>query len=86
MVADADFVEASFRERLAAIELASAHKEGQPVDAERLSGEAIAQTASLSDAEPFFLATTPAPVAPPVKTRRRRVAAKVIRLRDKPSL
>jgi hypothetical protein len=83
IVADADLIEASFRERLAAIELASAQKEGESVDAERLSGGPISQTASASDAEPFFLATTPAPIAPPAKIRRGRVAARVIRLRDK---
>ena len=83
MVADADLIEASFRERLAAIELASAHKEGESVDAERLSGGPISQTASASDAQPFFVATTPLPIAAPAKIWQGRVTARVIRLRDK---
>jgi hypothetical protein len=83
MVADADLIEASFRERLAAIELASAHKEGESVDAERLPGGPISQTASASDAQPFFVATMPLPIAAPAKIRQGRVTARVIRLRDK---
>jgi ERF superfamily len=81
ITADADGVEAGFREKLATIELASAapEEEPQPAPTERPA----------SPVENAFVAQNHAvAVAPPVisdnaHVRRRRVAAKTIRLRDK---
>ena len=85
-VADAALVETSFRDKLAAIQPASAVGESQSADAEGLSDEPIAHTAPTSSGEPFLMATeasTPTPIVLPGKPRPRRVAAKTIRLRDK---
>ena len=81
LAADADAVEAGFRERLATIEFASAAREEDPQSA--TAGE----PASLVG-EPLLAPTDDAAVAPiklpgAVGQRRRRVAAKTIRLRDK---
>jgi hypothetical protein len=85
-VADAALVETSFRDKLAAIQPASAVGESRSADAEGLSDEPIAHTAPTSSGEPFLMATeasTPTPIVLPGKPRPRRVAAKTIRLRDK---
>ena len=79
--ADADSVEASFRERLSTFEPAPAVAEGQPEFAkdhgvESPDGQAFAETMDASEAAPVIL-----PQKPP--GRRHRVAAKTIRLRDK---
>ena len=79
--ADADAVEAGFRERLTTIEVAAASRQG-----EANSGPAIGAPSRVS--EPFLTATDAAAAAPIVlpssaTLRRRRVAAKNIRLRDK---
>ena len=79
--ADADLVEAGFREKLATIELASAarHEEPQSAPAEE----------SASQLERPFLAPTDDAAAAPIilpsspNARRRRVVGKTIRLRDK---
>jgi hypothetical protein len=84
--ADAALVEASFRDKLAAIELACAVTEGPPADGEGTSGAPVAQNPSASSGEPFFGSTeasTPSPIVLPAELRARRVAAKTIRLRDK---
>ena len=81
VAADADAVEATFRDRLAAIELAPASGQGDTQAAP--AGE------SASPAEKLFLTSideiAPDPIIPPASpgVRRRRVAAKTIRLRDK---
>ena len=80
IAADADAVEAGFRDRLAAIELASAAHQEEPQPAP--AGE------SPSPVEKPFLAPTDyatAPISLPSspRMRRRRVAVKTIRLRDK---
>jgi hypothetical protein len=78
---DADAVEAAFRDRLAAIELAPASGQGDTQAAP--AGEPA------SPAEKLFLTSVdeiaPDPITPPSSpgVRRRRVAAKTIRLRDK---
>jgi hypothetical protein len=79
--ADADSVEASFRERLSTFEPAPAVAEGQLEFAkddgvETPGGQAFAETIDASAAAPIIL-----PQKPP--GRHRRVAAKTIRLRDK---
>jgi ERF superfamily len=79
--ADADAVEASFRERLATIEVTSPTGQG-----EANSGPTIEAAPPVG--EPFLTAMDDAAAAPiilPSRTglRRRRVAAKTIRLRDK---
>ena len=84
--ADADLVEAGFREKLATIELASVAPEGRSPDSDAPSAVAIAQDPSGSSLEPFLVATeasAPIPVVLPRKPRPRRVAVKAIRLRDK---
>ena len=84
--ADAALVETSFRDRLAAIELASAVGESRSADAEGLSDEPIAHTVPTSSGDDFFVSTEasrPSPIVLPAKSRPRRVAAKTIRLRDK---
>jgi len=79
--ADADPVEARFRETLAAIELASATGQGE-------ANSALADGAE-APVEKLFLAAMDAAAAAPIilpgaaSPRRRRVAAKTIRLRDK---
>ena len=79
--ADADAVEAGFRDRLAAIELVLASGQGDTLAAP--AGE------SASPVEKLFLTSmdeiAPAPIILPSSpaVRRRRVAAKTIRLRDK---
>jgi hypothetical protein len=70
--ADALLLEAKFRERLAAIE---------KVDAERLTEEDIVVAADATAEPPECRTPTALPV--PSLRRRRRVAAKTIRLRDK---
>jgi hypothetical protein len=79
--ADADSVEASFRERLSTFEPAPAAAEGQLEFArddgiETPGGQAFAETIDASGAAPIILPQKPL-------GRRRRVAAKTIRLRDK---
>jgi hypothetical protein len=83
--ADADAVEASFRERLATIEftseVASAARPEEPLPA--------SQEGSASSVEKLFLAPTDDPATAPIilpsnpNSRRRRITAKTIRLRDK---
>jgi hypothetical protein len=82
IAADADLVEAGFRERLETIELVSAvrEEEPQPTPTERPASVEKPFVAQIEDA---------VAVAPPIipndnaSARRRRVAAKTIRLRDK---
>jgi hypothetical protein len=85
--ADADVLEVSFRERLAAIELASPVNEGQPsADAHRLLDQTTGPNSQGTAGEPFFESTdasAPPPIVPPGKVRRRRQTVKAIRLRDK---
>jgi hypothetical protein len=84
---DADVLEVSFRERLAAIELASPLNEGQPsTDVDAPLGQTTGPNSQGAAGEPFFESTdasAPSPIIPPGKARRRRATAKAIRLRDK---
>ena len=79
--ADADLVEAGFRERLATIKSASTWAEEKPQSAPK--------EGSAPSVEEPYLPSLGDPTAPPTTTpraatvRRRRVAAKTIRLRDK---
>ena len=79
--ADADLVEASFREKLATIELASAARHEEP--------QSAPPEDSASQFERPFLAPTDDAASAPIilpsspKARRRRVVGKTIRLRDK---
>jgi hypothetical protein len=79
--ADADGVEAGFRERLATIEVAAATGQGEANSAPADGAEA--------PVEKLFFAPTDAAAAPPIVLssslglRCRRIAAKTIRLRDK---
>ena len=81
VVTDADAVQAAFRDRLAAIELAPAAGQGDTL--------AVPAGESASPVEKLFLASrdeiAPDPIIPSSSpgVRRRRVAAKTIRLRDK---
>ena len=80
--ADADSVEASFREKVLTLEAGPAVAEGQidPAkddDVEPAGGQAFIETMDASAAAPIILPQKPA------GRRRRRVAAKTIRLRDK---
>ena len=84
--ADADVVEASFREKLAAIELASAVNEEPSADPNTPLGQTSEQNSLDAAREPFFErtdASARAPIVLPGKPRHRRVAPKAIRLRDK---
>ncbi len=78
---DADLVEAGFRERLATIEATSAARPGKP--------QCSRAEETVSPIEKPFLATTDDSAAAPIilpgtgRARRRRVAPKTIRLRDK---
>jgi hypothetical protein len=79
--ADADSVEASFRERLSTFEGAPALAEGKLEFAkddgiETPGGQAFAETIDASEVAPIILPQK-------LPRRRRRVAAKTIRLRDK---
>jgi hypothetical protein len=81
---DADLVEASFRERLAAIAFESVVSEGLLVDAP--PENAVAQHLSAESGDPFFVSVLESPLAPnalATKISGRRVATKAIRLRDK---
>jgi ERF superfamily len=82
IAADADVVEAGFRERLETIELASGVREEEPQPAPTEGPAAVEKTflAQIEDA----IAVTP-PIIPNdnASAVRRRVAAKTIRLRDK---
>jgi hypothetical protein len=78
---DADAVEAGFRERLAKIEVAAADRQGE-------ANSAPAIEAAPTVGSPFLTAMNAAAAAPIILPsspglRRRRVAAKTIRLRDK---
>ena len=79
--ADADLVEAGFREKLATIELASTARHEEP--------QATPPEESPSQLDKPFLAPTDAAAAAPIilpsspSARRRRVAGRTIRLRDK---
>jgi hypothetical protein len=83
ITADADAVEAGFREKLATIELASAAREKEPQPAPTEGPASPVENAFVAQIEDALT------VAPPVipndnaSARRRRVAAKTIRLRDK---
>jgi hypothetical protein len=81
IVADADAVEAAFRDRLAAIELALASGQGDTLTAP--TGESASPVEKLSLTSIDHVA--PDPIITPSRSgvRRRRVAAKTIRLRDK---
>jgi hypothetical protein len=84
--ADAALVEASFRDRLATIEIASDSEAIQRPDADQPLDESIVQDPSVFNGEPFSLsagASMPVPIVVPRKPRSRRIAAKTIRLRDK---
>jgi hypothetical protein len=84
---DADLVEASFRERLATIELALEVNEIQPtVDPNGPLGQTTDQDSPAAAGEPFFGsidAAAPSSIILPGNARRRRLAPKAIRLRDK---
>jgi hypothetical protein len=86
-VADADVLEARFRETLAAIELESAVNEGEPHnDPNGPAGRTAEQNGQDAAGEPFLRATDaslPSPIVLPGNARRRRLAPKAIRLRDK---
>jgi hypothetical protein len=81
--ADADIVEASFRERLSAMALESAGSESSPVEASLET--TLTQNPSAASGEPFFVSpdASALPNVLPTKAPSRRVAAKAIRLRDK---
>ena len=83
IAADADLVEAGFRERLETIELASAAREGESQPAPTEGPASPVETPFLAQIEDG-VAVAP-PVVPKDNTNapRRRVAAKTIRLRDK---
>ena len=81
IAADADAVEASFRERLATIELALAARPEEPLSA-------LAEKSTSEAKKPFLDqmdddAAAPIVLPSSASSRRRRVAAKTIRLRDK---
>jgi ERF superfamily len=79
--ADADLVEAGFREKLATLESASATGEGQSQSAPTQgSGPSVGEPYLVSMGDPTARTKTPPRAA---AVRRRRVAAKTIRLRDK---
>jgi ERF superfamily len=79
--ADADLVEAGFREKVATIESASTAGEEQPESAPKeRSAPSIEEPFPASMGDPTAPPTTPPRAA---TVRRRRVAAKTIRLRDK---
>jgi hypothetical protein len=83
--ADADLVQASFRKKLAAIELPSPVIEEPSADPTPL-GQALEQNPQGAAGEPFFESTeasAPSPVVLLGKARGRRVTPKAIRLRDK---
>ena len=84
--ADADVVEASFRDKLAAIELASPVIEERSADANTPFRQVSEQNSQGAVGEPFFEptdASAPSPIVLPGKPRHRRVAPKAIRLRDR---
>jgi hypothetical protein len=84
--ADADLVEASFRKKLAVIELTSAVNEETSADANPPLGKTSEQNSQGAAGEPFFGSTDASafhPIVLPEKARRRRLAPKNIRLRDK---
>jgi hypothetical protein len=84
--ADADLVEASFREKLATIELASADNEGRSANNNTPAEQTTEQDPRVLAGEPFFESTeasAPSPIVLPAKRRLRRLAAKTIRLRDR---
>ena len=79
ITADANVVEAGFRERLATIELASSARQEEPQSAP-------AEGSASPVEEPFLVShdlADPIILPPGPRVRRRRVAAKTIRLRDK---
>jgi ERF superfamily len=78
MVADAESVEASFRERVLTLETGAAVAEGRAMDDDVVpsGGQAFVETTDDSEAVAIILPENPA-------GRRRRVAAKAIRLRDR---
>ena len=85
---DAEFVEASFRERLAAIEVPAAASENWSYATATNGGTAPTEQRPGSDGEPFVASSENLAVGPIVlparrTVRRRGVAAKTIRLRDK---
>ena len=84
---DAEFVEASFRERLAAIEVPAAASENWSYATATREGTVPTEQRSGSDGEPFASSEDIAggPIILPARraARRRGVAAKTIRLRDK---
>jgi hypothetical protein len=87
-VVDAEFVEASFRERLAAIEVPASPNENWSYATATKEGTAPTEQPSDSDGEPFVvssedLAVGPIILPPQRAGCRRGVAAKAIRLRDK---
>jgi hypothetical protein len=85
---DAEFVEASFHERLAAIEVSAAASENWSYATATKGGTALTEQRSGSDEEPFVASSEDLAVGPIIlparrPARRRGVAAKTIRLRDK---
>jgi hypothetical protein len=85
-VADADLVEAGFREMLATIELASAVNEEPSADANTPRRQALVQKSQGEVREPLFQsndASARSPIVMPAKVRGCRVTPKAIRLRDK---
>jgi hypothetical protein len=84
--ADAALVEASFRDRLATMEVASDSEAIQRPDADQSLDKSIAQDPSALNGRLLPLSTEasmPAPIVLPRKPRSARIAAKTIRLRDK---
>ena len=82
ITADADAVEAGFRKRLATIEVASAAREEQPQPAPTEGPYSPVEKQFVAQIEDA-VAVTPPVISDNASVRRRRVAAKTIRLRDK---
>jgi hypothetical protein len=83
---DAEFVEASFRERLAAIEVSASASEDRSPATATMGGKAPTEQPPGSDGDPFVASSEDlGPTILPARraARRRGVAAKTIRLRDK---
>jgi hypothetical protein len=82
ITADADLVEAGFRKRLETIELASAARKEKPQPAPTEGPHSPVEKQFVAQIEDA-VAVTPPVVSDNASVRRRRVAAKIIRLRDK---
>jgi hypothetical protein len=82
ITADADLVEAGFRKRLETIELASGAREEKPQPAPTEGPYSPVEKQFVAQIEDA-VAVTPPVISDNASVRRRRVAAKIIRLRDK---